>query len=246
MSISPPRLNIGSNPFIVRHRQEDFPVVAGGIIRRFYVHRTDLPAVLTPVKITSSSNMGVVESGIRKALGRSNLPSHRFPCGSVFSFWELLYSCFYASPFLALRAPSPGHFGHGPRCCPGKVQPFRGVCDCAESESTDYLYDEQSGGPFPIPSSERNLQTIVAELWFKVSLISRWYSKGPCFDRDGNPVVFRCVRKTRAAPDLGQTFLARLNKEQRVGWAGSSQGWADLHRRGRGPARPGFHRWDRP
>src|SRR4051794_35215646 len=47
------------------------------------------------------------------------------------------------------------------------------------------VYDAQTRGPVPIPPSERSLQTVVAEPWFKVS-DERMVLEGPCFERDGN------------------------------------------------------------
>jgi lactonase len=46
-------------------------------------------------------------------------------------------------------------------------------------------YDSQTRGPVPIPPSERGLQTLVAEPWFKVS-DKPMILEGPCFDRGGN------------------------------------------------------------
>jgi len=46
-------------------------------------------------------------------------------------------------------------------------------------------YDAQTRGPVPIPPSERSLQTVVAEPWFKVS-DQPMVLEGPCFDRNGN------------------------------------------------------------
>src|SRR5947209_5514309 len=46
-------------------------------------------------------------------------------------------------------------------------------------------YDAQTRGPVPIPPSERGLQTVVADPWFKVSQ-ERMVLEGPCFDRGGN------------------------------------------------------------
>ncbi|MFL6446502.1 MAG: SMP-30/gluconolactonase/LRE family protein [Bryobacteraceae bacterium] len=46
-------------------------------------------------------------------------------------------------------------------------------------------YDAQTRGPVPIPPSERGLQTVIAEPWFKVSQ-NRMVLEGPCFDRNGN------------------------------------------------------------
>jgi lactonase len=46
-------------------------------------------------------------------------------------------------------------------------------------------YDAQTRGPVPIPPSERGLQTVVAEPWFKVSGHAV-ILEGPAFERNGN------------------------------------------------------------
>lgn len=46
-------------------------------------------------------------------------------------------------------------------------------------------YDAQTRGPVPIPPSERGLQTVVAEPWFKVSQ-KGIVLEGSAFERDGN------------------------------------------------------------
>src|SRR4051794_38908115 len=46
-------------------------------------------------------------------------------------------------------------------------------------------YDDQTRGPVPIPASERGLQAIIAEPWYKVTE-QRRVLEGPCFDRNGN------------------------------------------------------------
>jgi lactonase len=46
-------------------------------------------------------------------------------------------------------------------------------------------YDSHTRGPVPIPPSERSLQTVVAEPWFRVS-DKKMVLEGPAFDRDGN------------------------------------------------------------
>lgn len=64
------------------------------------------------------------------------------------------------------------------------------------------VYDAQTRGPVPIPPSERGLQTVVAEPWFKVS-DEGLVLEGPAFDRDGN-LLFCDVsgrRVLRLAPD---------------------------------------------
>ena len=63
-------------------------------------------------------------------------------------------------------------------------------------------YDAQTRGPVPIPPSERALQTVVAEPWFKVSH-EGWVLEGPAFDRDDN-LLFCDVsggRVLRLTPD---------------------------------------------
>jgi lactonase len=46
-------------------------------------------------------------------------------------------------------------------------------------------YDVATSGPVPIPASERSLQTVIAEAWFKVS-DKPIVLEGPAFDREGN------------------------------------------------------------
>jgi lactonase len=46
-------------------------------------------------------------------------------------------------------------------------------------------YDAETRGPVPIPPSERSLQTVVAEPWFKVTE-EAMVLEGPAFDRNGN------------------------------------------------------------
>jgi lactonase len=63
-------------------------------------------------------------------------------------------------------------------------------------------YDEQTRGPVPIPPSERNLQYVAAEPWFKVSH-EPMVLEGPAFDRNGN-LLFCDVsggRVLRLTPD---------------------------------------------
>jgi lactonase len=88
-------------------------------------------------------------------------------------------------------------------------------------------YDAQTRGPVPIPPSERGLQTVVAEPWFKVSH-GPMVLEGPCFDRNGN-LLFSDVsggRVLRLTPDkristvfsknnLGPGGLA-VHKDRRV------------------------------
>ena len=68
-------------------------------------------------------------------------------------------------------------------------------------------YDAQTRGPVPIPPSERTLQTIVAEPWFKVS-DQGIVLEGPAFDRNGSFLfcdvsgqrVLRLTRDKRLSP----------------------------------------------
>ena len=63
-------------------------------------------------------------------------------------------------------------------------------------------YDSQTRGPVPIPASERSLQTVVAEPWFKVS-DEGIVLEGPCFDRNDS-LLFSDVsggRVLRLTPD---------------------------------------------
>jgi lactonase len=66
-------------------------------------------------------------------------------------------------------------------------------------------YDSQTRGPVPIPPSERSLQTVVAEPWFKVSE-NRMILEGPAFDRDGN--LFFC--------DVSESRVLRLTPDKRL------------------------------
>ena len=50
-------------------------------------------------------------------------------------------------------------------------------------------YDAQTSGPVPVPPSERGLQSVVAQPWFKVS-DQGWVLEGLAFDRDQN--LFIC------------------------------------------------------
>jgi lactonase len=77
------------------------------------------------------------------------------------------------------------------------------VANAQQSAAIPVLaYDDQTRGPVPIPPSERNLQTVVAEPWFKVS-DEGIVLEGPSFERDGN-FVFSDVyggRVLRLSPD---------------------------------------------
>src|SRR3954463_7355327 len=66
-------------------------------------------------------------------------------------------------------------------------------------------YDAQPRGPVPIPPSERGLQTVVAEPWFKVS-DEGLVLEGPAFDRDRN--LLFC--------DLSGRRVLRLTPDKRL------------------------------
>jgi lactonase len=88
------------------------------------------------------------------------------------------------------------------------------VCAAAQKANVPtLLYDEQTRGPVPIPPSERNLQTVVAEFWFKVS-DQTMVLEGPCFDRNGS-LVFSDVndgRVLRLTPDQHLSVIFTKNK----------------------------------
>jgi lactonase len=67
------------------------------------------------------------------------------------------------------------------------------------------VYDALTRGPVPIPPSERGLQAVVAEPWFKVS-DAGLVLEGPAFDRDGN-LLFCDVTGRR---------VLRLTSDQRL------------------------------
>ena len=74
-------------------------------------------------------------------------------------------------------------------------------------------YDAQTRGPVPIPPSERGLQAIVAEPWFKVS-DEGLVLEGPAFDRDGN-LLFCDVngrRVLRLTPDKRLSTVVSKDK----------------------------------
>src|SRR3954462_14146963 len=75
------------------------------------------------------------------------------------------------------------------------------------------VYDAQTRGPVPIPPSERGLQTVVAEPWFKAS-DEGLVLEGPAFDRDGN-LLFCDVsgrRVLRLTPDKRLSTLISLDQ----------------------------------
>lgn len=87
-------------------------------------------------------------------------------------------------------------------------------------------YDAQTRGPAPVPPSERGLQTVVAQPWFKVS-DEGLQLEGPSFDRDGNLLFVEVFggRVFRLTPD--QTLSVVLG-ENKLGSAGLA-----IHKDGR-------------
>ena len=74
-------------------------------------------------------------------------------------------------------------------------------------------YDAQTRGPVPIPPSERGLQTVVAERWFKVS-DEPLELEGPCFDRNGNLLL----------SDVSGGHVFRLTPEKHLSTVVSKRG----------------------
>ncbi len=67
------------------------------------------------------------------------------------------------------------------------------------------IYDSQTRGPVPIPPSERGLETVVAERWFKVSH-GGIVLEGAAFERNGN--LLFC--------DVSGRRVLRLTRDQRL------------------------------
>jgi lactonase len=88
------------------------------------------------------------------------------------------------------------------------------------------LYDSKTRGPVPVPPSERNLQTVVAEPWFKVS-DKQMVLEGPAFDRDGN-LLFCDVSGSRVLRLTPDKHLSVVVSEKRV-----TPGGIAIHKDGR-------------
>src|SRR3974390_1498219 len=88
------------------------------------------------------------------------------------------------------------------------------------------LYDSQTRGPVPVPPSERNLQTVVAEPWFKVS-DKQMVLEGPAFDRDGD-LLFCDVSGSRVLRLTPDKRLSVVVNEKQV-----SPGGIAIHKDGR-------------
>ena len=92
--------------------------------------------------------------------------------------------------------------------------------------SLTLTYDAQTRGLVPIPPSERGLQTVAAEPWFKVSH-EPTVLEGPAFERNGN-LLFCDVsrgRVLRLTPDKQLSTVVSLN--------GISPGGLAIHKDGR-------------
>jgi hypothetical protein len=115
-----------------------------------------------------------------------------------------------------------------------------------EAASAGLHYDSQPQGPVPIPPSERNLQTAIAQPWFKVS-DQPMVLEGPCFDRAGN-LVFSDVyggRVLRVTPDKHLSMVFR-KEGLGPGRSGHPQGWTHLYRRHSRPTRVWLNRGHKP
>jgi hypothetical protein len=98
----------------------------------------------------------------------------------------------------------------------------------------ELAYDARTRGPVPIPPSERTLQAVVAEPWFKVS-DDGLVLEGPAFDRDGGLLfcdvsggrVLRVTPEKRLSAVLTEAKLSarRASRSTRTG-ASSSPPWA--------------------
>jgi lactonase len=101
------------------------------------------------------------------------------------------------------------------------------VCAAAQKANVPtLLYDEQTRGPVPIPPSERNLQTVVAESWFKIS-DRPMVLEGPCFDRNGN-LLFSDVYDGRVLRLTSDKQLSVILTKDRLGPGGLA-----IHKDGR-------------
>src|SRR4051812_18740 len=80
-------------------------------------------------------------------------------------------------------------------------------------DSRALTYDGQTRGPAPIPPSERGVQAVVAEPWFKVSDEGRTL-EGPAFDRNGDLLFcdFSGRRVLRLTPGKKLSTVFTLNE----------------------------------
>ncbi|KQO80460.1 lactonase [Methylobacterium sp. Leaf90] len=96
-------------------------------------------------------------------------------------------------------------------------------------------YDAQSRGPVPIPPTERGLQTVVAELWFKVS-DEAFPLEGAAFDRRGDLLFVDAAggRAFRLTPDKHLSIVLPGSKQQLGGLAVHKDGRIFAARTGEG------------
>jgi lactonase len=87
-------------------------------------------------------------------------------------------------------------------------------------------YDAQTRGSVPIPPSERNLQTVVAEPWFKVS-DTPMVLEGACFDRNGD-LLFTDVYDGRVLRLTSEKQLSVVFTKDKLGPGGLA-----IHKDGR-------------
>jgi len=80
-------------------------------------------------------------------------------------------------------------------------------------QSPALVYNDNIREPAPIPPSEKGLETITAEPWFKVS-DEGIQLEGPSFDRDGNLLFVEVFggRVFRLTPDMKLTTIVPENK----------------------------------
>ncbi|MFL6449929.1 MAG: SMP-30/gluconolactonase/LRE family protein [Bryobacteraceae bacterium] len=82
------------------------------------------------------------------------------------------------------------------------------LATAADAQVSALTYDTQTRGPVPIPPSERSLQTVTAEPWFKVSN-QGIILEGPAFERNGD-LVFCDVSGMRVLRVTPQKQLSTL------------------------------------
>lgn len=82
-----------------------------------------------------------------------------------------------------------------------------------QTAPANLVYDAQTQGPVPIPPSERNLQTVLAEPWFKASN-KGLVLEGAIFDRNGNMLFCDVTgrRILRLTPDKQLSVVTKLDK----------------------------------
>jgi lactonase len=95
-----------------------------------------------------------------------------------------------------------------------------------DKKGSALLYDSRTRGPVPIPPSERNLQTVVAKPWLKVS-DKKMVLEGPAFDHDGN-LLFCDVSGSRVLRVTQDKHLSVVVSEKQV-----SPGGIAIHKDGR-------------